>query len=77
MASRDAQTEDFVNSTKKAAETILENAQKDGLFYIFSHLDADGIAAGGIVAKTLLRLDASFRVRITQWIDEKIIGEIM
>ncbi len=77
MASSDAQAEDFVNSTTKAAETILENAKEGGLFYIFSHLDADGIAAGGIVAKTLLRLDARFRVRITQWIDEKIIGEII
>lgn len=77
MVLSDAQGEDFIISTKKAAETILENARRDGLFHIFSHLDADGIAAGGIVAKTLLRLDARFRVRITQWIDEKIIGEII
>ncbi|MDH5793573.1 MAG: DHH family phosphoesterase, partial [Candidatus Bathyarchaeota archaeon] len=60
----------------QAAKTILETVKEDGLIHVFSHLDADGVAAAGIIGKTLFRLDAKFRIRITQWIDEKIVGEI-
>ncbi|MFB3887885.1 MAG: DHHA1 domain-containing protein [Candidatus Bathyarchaeia archaeon] len=69
-------TTTFLTSANEAAKTIHETTQKDGFIHVFSHLDADGIAAAGIMAKTLFRLDARFRTRITQWVDEKIIGEI-
>ena len=67
----------FVKSATEAAKAIIETVDKDGFIHVFSHLDADGIAAAGIIGKALLRLDARFRVRITQWVDEKIIGEII
>jgi RecJ-like exonuclease len=67
----------FLNSAAEAAKAISETVKEDGLIYVFSHLDADGVAAGGIVGKALFRLDARFRIRITQWVDEKIIGEIL
>jgi single-stranded-DNA-specific exonuclease len=67
----------FLNSAAEAAKTILETVKDDGLIYVFSHLDADGIAAGGIICKALFRLDARFRIRITQWVDEKIMGEVL
>jgi len=67
----------FIDSAAKAAKVILETVQKDGFIHVFSHLDADGVAAAGVVGKALFRLDARFRVRITQWVDEKIIGEIV
>jgi single-stranded-DNA-specific exonuclease len=66
----------FLASTAQAAKTILETVEKDGFIHVFSHLDADGVAAAGIMGKVLFRLDARFRIRVTQWIDEKIIGEI-
>ena len=66
----------FLASTAQAAKTILETVEKDGFIHVFSHLDADGVAAAGIIGKALFRLDARFRIRVTQWIDEKIIGEI-
>lgn len=69
--------EAFLKSAEKAAKAILETVNKDGFIHIFSHLDADGIAAAGIIGKALFRLDARFRVRITQWVDEKIIGEMI
>jgi single-stranded-DNA-specific exonuclease len=69
--------EGFLNSAKKAAKLILETVERDGFIHVFSHLDADGIAAAGIIGKTLFRLDARFRIRITQWVDEKIIGDII
>jgi RecJ-like exonuclease len=76
MALDENQVTNFLDSTVQAAKTILETVKEDGLIHVFSHLDADGIAAAGIIGKTLFRLDAKFRIRITQWIDEKIVGEI-
>jgi RecJ-like exonuclease len=70
------QVTNFLGSAAQAAKTILETVKEDGLIHVFSHLDADGVAAAGIIGKTLFRLDAKFRIRITQWIDEKIVGEI-
>jgi single-stranded-DNA-specific exonuclease len=40
-------------------------------------LDADGIAAAAVIGKALYRQDAKFRIRIMQWVDEKIINEII
>lgn len=72
-----ASTNAFLASAAEAAKVILETAQQDGFIHVFSHLDADGVAAAGVMGKTLFRLDARFRTRITQWVDEKIIGEIV
>ncbi len=69
--------EGFLASAATAAKVIHETVQNDGFIHVFSHLDADGIAAAGIIGRALFRLDARFRVRITQWVDEKIIGEIV
>jgi RecJ-like exonuclease len=77
MALDENKIAEFLDSAAEAAKAISETVKKDGLIYVFSHLDADGVAAGGIIGKTLFRLDARFRVRITQWIDEKIMGEIL
>jgi single-stranded-DNA-specific exonuclease len=77
MALDEKQIADFLDSAARAAKTILETVKEDGLIHVFSHLDADGIAAAGIIGKTLFRLDAKFRIQITQWIDEKIVSEIL
>jgi single-stranded-DNA-specific exonuclease len=77
MTAEHTPTEAFLASAARAAEAILETVEKDGFIHVFSHLDADGIAAAGVIGKALYRLDARFRVRITQWVDEKIIGEII
>jgi RecJ-like exonuclease len=76
MGTEQKSIEVFLDSAAKAAKVILETVDRDGFIHVFSHLDADGVAAAGIIGKALLRLDARFRLRITQWIDEKIIGEI-
>jgi RecJ-like exonuclease len=77
MASEETNAEGFLDSARQAANTILETVKEDGFIHAFSHLDADGVAAAGIVGKTLFRLDAKFRIRITQWVDEKIVGEVL
>lgn len=72
METSESQIAGFLDSAKQAAKAIVETVEDDGLIHVFSHLDADGIAAAGIIGKALLRLDARFRIRITQWIEEKI-----
>jgi len=77
MAEEQASTERFLASAAQAAKVIAETVEKDEFIHIFSHLDADGVAAAGIMGKALFKLGARFRLRVTQWVDEKIIGEIM
>jgi single-stranded-DNA-specific exonuclease len=69
--------EKFLASADKAAKVILETVEKDGVIHVFSHLDADGVAAAGVIGKALFRLDARFRVRVMQWVDEKIVNDIV
>ncbi len=77
MAVQQASIERFLASAAEASKVILETTQNDGFIHCFSHLDADGIAAAGVIGKALTRLDAKMRIRITQQLDEKIINEIV
>ncbi|HUK84849.1 MAG TPA: DHH family phosphoesterase [Candidatus Acidoferrum sp.] len=77
MVAEQLSIEHFLEITTEASKAILETVKKDGFIHCFSHLDADGIAAAGVITKALFRLDAKFRVRITQQLDEKIISEIV
>jgi single-stranded-DNA-specific exonuclease len=77
MPIKQEQIDQFLKSAKEAAKVISETVAKDGFIHVFSHLDADGIAAAGVIGKALLRMDARIRIRITQQIDEKIVGEIV
>lgn len=66
----------FLAQARVAAEVIHETAQKDGFISVFSHLDADGVAAAGVIGKALFRLGARFRIKVMQWVDDKIISEV-
>jgi len=77
MAEQQKSIEGFLASANEAAKVILETVKKDGFILVFSHLDADGVAAAGVMGKALYRLDARFRIRVMQWVDEKIIGEVI
>jgi len=66
-----------MNSAAQAADLIRKHAENNGLIHVVSHLDADGLAAAGIMGKALVRLDATFRTRIERWIDEKVIEHIL
>jgi len=76
MTLEKTQIDNFKASVSQAAKTILETVGKGGFIQVFSHLDADGVAAAGIIGKALWRLNALFRIKVTQWVDDKIIGEI-
>jgi single-stranded-DNA-specific exonuclease len=71
------QIANFLKAADKAAKLILETVEHDGFIDCFSHLDADGVAAAGVISKALYRLDARYRVRVMQWVDDKIINDII
>jgi single-stranded-DNA-specific exonuclease len=77
MAAQQKSVIDFLAAANEAAKVILETVKKDGFIVVFSHLDADGVAAAGIMGKMLHRLNARFRIRVMQWVDNKIIGEVI
>ena len=77
MSAQQKSIEGFLASANEAAKVILETVKKDGFILVFSHLDADGVAAAGVMGKMLYRLDARFRIRVMQWVDDKIIGEVI
>ena len=76
MAQQPENITKFLAQADEAAKVIKETAEKDGFISCFSHLDADGVAAAGVIAKMLSRLDARYRIRVMQWVDEKIIAEV-
>jgi single-stranded-DNA-specific exonuclease len=76
MSLKKEQLNAFLNSASGAAEQISKHVEKGDLIHVTSHFDADGLAAGGIIGRALLRLGATFRLRVEKWIDERIIEEI-
>ncbi len=67
------QIDSLLNSASEAATTIVKHVEEGKTIHVATHLDADGLAAAGIIGKSLFRLGATFRLRIERWLDEKII----
>ncbi|MEM4246216.1 MAG: DHH family phosphoesterase, partial [Candidatus Bathyarchaeia archaeon] len=61
----------LIDRARLLGERIREDAAKGLRFLILSHFDADGLAAAGIMARTLLRLGAAFHVRILKELNEE------
>ena len=70
------QMDALLNSAAKAADTLSEKAEEGAVIHVVSHLDADGLAAAGIIGKSLARLGGLFRIRIERWMDEKFLNEL-
>jgi RecJ-like exonuclease len=70
------QSDAFLKTASEAAETIRKHAENNATIHVISHFDADGLAAAGIIGKALARLEATFRIRIEKWIDEKVTEQI-
>lgn len=66
----------LLEDASEAAELLAECSRKGEFIRVESHLDADGIAAAGILGKALYRLESNFRIRIERWFDERIAGVI-
>jgi len=63
MVEDKAPVERFLASASEAAKVIVETVEKDGFIHVFSHLDADGVAAAGVMGKALFKLGSRFRLR--------------
>ena len=70
------QVADLTKDAKEAASLILDHISKGDIIHVSSHVDADGLSAGGIIAKALLRAGAKFRLRLERWMDEKVADRI-
>lgn len=70
------QIDGLLSSASEAAKIILKHVEENETIHVVSHLDADGLAAAGIIGKSLFRLGATFRLRIERWLDEKTIDGI-
>ena len=66
----------LMEDASNAAEAIKEVVEQDKPIHVISHLDADGLAAAGIIGKALARINATFKVRVKHWIDDKVIEEL-
>jgi RecJ-like exonuclease len=64
-----------LKATFQAADLLKKHDSEGGFFHVVSHLDADGLAAAGVIGTALARLDAKFRIRIERWIDERVIKD--
>jgi len=70
------QLDTFLNSASEAAGFIRKRVENNETIHVISHFDADGLAAAGIIGKALVRLGATFRIRIEKWIDEKVTEQV-
>ncbi len=77
MAIEKEKVENLLKSASEAADRLLEYVEKGEIIHVISHLDADGLAAAGIISKSLFRLGGFFRIRINRWMDEKILNELV
>jgi len=66
----------FLKSVSEAAKLILECVEEDGFIHVTSHLDADGLAAAGVIGEALARLGGTFRLRVERWMDDDVVDEI-
>lgn len=76
MSIKKDQIDAFLKSISEAAKLILECVEEDEFIHVTSHLDADGLAAAGIMGKTLARLGGTFRLRVERWMDDDVVDEI-
>ncbi|MFH1327970.1 MAG: DHH family phosphoesterase [Candidatus Bathyarchaeota archaeon] len=69
--------EDFIRDCEQAAQNILSHIKKNGYIQIFSHMDADGVTAGSIIAKAIYRSGGNFNLRIIKHINEQLINQLL
>lgn len=65
----------LLSRVSEAANLILKEARGESNFLVVSHFDADGLAAAGIMGKTLARLDAPMHLRVVKQLDGEVISE--
>ncbi len=68
---------EFFNYIKKAADEIHNWIHNDEIIRITTHLDADGLSAGGIISQALYREGGKFHLRIIRQLEKSFINELV
>ncbi|MEJ2240982.1 MAG: DHH family phosphoesterase [Candidatus Bathyarchaeota archaeon] len=66
----------LTNDADEAAKLIYDHIKKDDIIHLYSHIDADGLSAAGIMGNALHRAGGKFRLRLERWMDEKVAKRI-
>ncbi|HMF30879.1 MAG TPA: DHH family phosphoesterase, partial [Candidatus Lokiarchaeia archaeon] len=66
----------FESSLTAAVDRVHNGAENRQMVKIYSHIDADGLTAGAILAKTLLRAQIPFQIRILRQLEPSYINQI-
>jgi single-stranded-DNA-specific exonuclease len=66
----------FHSRISTVAQYLIEQIAAETHFRIITHLDADGLTAGSILAKCLMRQEAFFRIRVVKQIDEAVVADL-
>jgi len=75
-AGQTADAKALMEDVGEAGKVIIQHANAGNLILAASHIDADGIAAAGIIGKSLFRLGAYFHIKILKQIDENLLKEL-
>lgn len=70
------QLADLTNDADEAAKLIHDHIKKDDIIHLYSHIDADGLSAAGIIANAIRRAGGKFRLRLERWMDEGVAKRI-
>ncbi len=76
MSVKKEQIAALLNNASEAVDLILKQIEAEEVIHITSHFDADGLAAAGIMGRSLVRSGGKVRIRIEKWIDERVVNEI-
>jgi RecJ-like exonuclease len=69
-------SQSLLDETRKAASLLLDYIKEEKNILIISHMDADGLAAAGIIGSSLARANANFCIRIERRFDEKVMKDM-
>jgi RecJ-like exonuclease len=61
----------------KRARDVAETIRKSKDVHIVTHIDADGISAGAIAAKTLKRLGKEYSLECVKQLDEMVLKRLL
>ncbi|HID16725.1 TPA: DHH family phosphoesterase [Candidatus Bathyarchaeota archaeon] len=67
----------MLKKAEEVGEFLREEANKNSKFTVVTHFDADGLASGGVFGKALIRLGASFQVRVIEQLDEDSLRKVL
>jgi len=77
MASSDERFEGL-SALSDAAFQIVESVESSSadLYVIVTHYDADGLAAASIIARSLMKIERSFAIRVVDQLDEETLASL-